>query len=190
MPPGSRIERPQKNSHYDEKESSDYMKSLRIAISLIFLAASIAAFAQSDAQKTFDQLKTLSGQWTGKVNGKDFKVNFRTTSNGSAVMSEILTEEEDMITMFHMDNGRVMATHYCAAGNQPRMVASGSPDGKTITFTFLDGTNIPNPKAGHMEHLVITISDADHHTEDWTFAKDGQEMKEHFDLARSKTTGL
>jgi hypothetical protein len=92
--------------------------------------------------------------------------------------------------MFHMDNDRVMATHYCMAGNQPRMVASGSPDGKTITFNFVDGTNIASPKAGHMNHLVITIADADHHTEDWTFVKDGVELKRHFDLARSKAAGL
>jgi len=166
------------------------MKSLRIATCLIFLLTTVAGFAQSDAQKTFDHLKTLNGHWEGKAsNGKDLKVDFRPTSGGSAVLSEILGEE-DMITMFHMDNDRVMATHYCMAGNQPRMVASASPDGKTITFNFLDGTNIASPKGGHMNHLVITIADADHHTEDWTFVKDGVELKQHFDLARAKGAGL
>jgi hypothetical protein len=166
------------------------MKSLRIAICLVFLLMTVAGFAQSDAQKTFDHLKTLNGHWEGKAsNGKDLKVDFRPTSGGSAVLSEILGEE-DMITMFHMDNDRVMATHYCMAGNQPRMVASASPDGKTITFNFVDGTNITSPKAGHMDHLVITIADADHHTEDWTFVKDGVELKRHFDLARAKGAGL
>jgi hypothetical protein len=166
------------------------MKSLRIATCLVFLLAAGAAFAQTDAQKTFDHLKTLNGHWEGKAsNGEDLKVDFRPTSGGSAILSEILGQE-DMITMFHMDNDRVMATHYCMAGNQPRMVASGSPDGKTITFNFVDGTNIASPKAGHMNHLVITIADADHHTEDWTFVKDGVELKRHFDLARSKAAGL
>jgi hypothetical protein len=85
-----------------------------------------------------------------------------------------------------MDNDRVLATHYCAAGNQPRMQANMSPDGKTITFTFVDGTNIAGPKAGHMDRLVITIPDANHHSEDWTFAQDGKEMKKHFELTRFK----
>lgn len=165
------------------------MKSLRIATALVFLLAAGAALAQSDAQKTFDHLKTLNGHWEGKANGKDLKVDFRPTAGGSAIMSEILGEE-DMITMFHVDNDRVMATHYCTAGNQPRMVASASSDGKTITFNFVDGTNIASPKAGHMDHLVITIADADHHTEDWTFVKDGKELKEHFDLARAKVAAL
>jgi hypothetical protein len=161
------------------------MKSLRLAVSLIFLLTTVAAFAQSDAQKTFDRVKSLNGTWEATVNNNPVKVVFRTTSGGSAVLSEI-TGQENMITMFHMDNDRVLATHYCAAGNQPRMQASMSPEGKTITFTFVDGTNIASPKAGHMDRLVITMPDADHHSEDWTFAQDGKEMKEHFELTRVK----
>src|SRR5215469_14720710 len=162
------------------------MKPIRTALCLVLAGATATvAFAQSDAKKTFAQLKTLSGNWEGKANdGKDLKVTFRTTSGGSALMSEIVGDE-DMITMFHMDNDRVLATHYCGAGNQPRMQASTSPDGKTITFTFVDATNLATPKAGHMNSLVITMPDADHHSEDWTFAADGKEMKEHFDLTRA-----
>jgi hypothetical protein len=161
------------------------MKSRWIAFFVLLSAiTSTTAFAQSDARKTFDQLKTLSGNWEGKAsNGKDLKVVFRSTSGGSALMSEILGDE-DMITMFHMDNDRVLATHYCGAGNQPRMQASTSPDGKTITFTFVDATNLTTPKTGHMHSLVITIPDAEHHSEDWTFTANGKEMKEHFDLTR------
>src|SRR6201984_3010022 len=160
------------------------MKSLRLAAAVAFLLTTVTAFAQSDAQKTFDRLKSLDGTWEAKVNNNPVKVVFRTTSGGSAVLSEI-TGEENMITMFHMDNNRVLATHYCGAGNQPRMQASMSPDGKTITFTFVDATNLATRKSGHMNTLVITMPDADHHSEDWTFAADGKEMKEHFDLTRA-----
>ena len=63
------------------------------------------------------------------------------------------------------------------------MLASVSPDGKTITFTFFDGTNIA-PGAGHMQRMVLTMLDDNHHTEDWTFVDHGKEMKEFFDLRR------
>jgi hypothetical protein len=63
------------------------------------------------------------------------------------------------------------------------MQASVSPDGKTISFTFFDGTNIA-PDAGHMQSMVLTMLDNNHHTEDWTFAAQGKEMKEFFDLRR------
>jgi hypothetical protein len=166
------------------------MKSLRVAVFLPFLLAVTAAFAQSHAKSIFEHLKSLNGNWEGKANDSNpVKVTFRPTGGGSAIMSEIVGEE-DMISMFHLDNDRVLMTHYCATGNQPRMQASMSPDGKTITFTFVDATNLAGPKAGHMDRLVITIADADHHSEDWTFVQDGKETKEHFDLARAKTASM
>lgn len=165
------------------------MKSLRIAVSAMLLIAATAALAQTDAKSTFERLQALNGSWEGKNSqGEPLKVSFRATSGGTAILSEITGKGEDMVTMFHMDNGRVLATHYCGAGNQPRMQASMSPDGKTITFTFVDATNLATPKAGHMNHLVITIPDSEHHTEEWTFAVDGKEMKEHFELTRAKAS--
>src|SRR5947209_17758675 len=41
------------------------MRSIRLLLLLMML--STAAFAQSDAQKTFEKLKALSGTWEGKV---------------------------------------------------------------------------------------------------------------------------
>ena len=164
------------------------MKSLRIAASILLLLATTAAVAQTDAKATFERLKTLDGNWEGKTsNGTPFKISFRTISGGSALLSEI-SGEENMVTMFHVDNDRVLATHYCAAGNQPRMQASMSPDGKTITFSFIDATNMATPKAGHMDHLVITIPDAEHHSEEWTFLQDGKAMKEQFTMTRAKAS--
>jgi hypothetical protein len=91
-----------------------------------------------------------------------------------------------MISMFHLDGpNRLIITHYCTAGNQPRMLATSSPDGKTFTFEFLDATNLAAPDSGHMKSVVFTIVDASHHTEDWTYAAaPGKEMKQFFDLHR------
>jgi len=101
-------------------------------------------------------------------------------------MSEILGQgPEDMITMFHLDGpNRLLMTHYCGAGNQPRMQGSLSPDGKTITFNFVDATNLASPDAGHMQRVVLTLLDENHHTEEWTFLDHGKETKEVFDLRR------
>jgi hypothetical protein len=165
------------------------MKSIRIAISLLLLVTATAALSQTTAQKSFDQLKSLTGSWEGKTSdGKPVQVSFRDTAAGSALMSEIHGHgPENMISMFHLDGpNRLLLTHYCGAGNQPRMTASASPDGKTISFTFLDATNLASPDAGHMQSVVIAMLDANHHTEDWTFTDHGKEMKEFFDLHRSE----
>src|SRR5215470_13465360 len=128
------------------------MKSLRCTLALLLLFGATIVSAQSDAKKAFDQMKTLTGTWEGKTSsGQTGQVIYRTTSNGSALMSEIKSGPEDMITMFHMDGDRLLMTHYCGAGNQPRMKATLSPDGKTVTFTFVDATNFASSDAGHMD---------------------------------------
>jgi len=154
----------------------------RILIAVLTMAA--AAVAQTDAQKAFTTIKSLPGTWEGNTPMGPVKVTFKTTSGGSAVMSEILGKE-DMITMFNLDGpGRLLMTHYCAAGNEPRMEASVSPDGKVITFNYVDATNLASPDAPHMHKMVLTLIDENHHTEEWTFVDHGKEHKELFDLRR------
>jgi len=163
------------------------MKMLPARSAALVLLLTTLALAAPDGSKAFDKLRSLEGSWSGKTpDGHTVQISNRVTSGGSVLMSEI-TGHEDMITMFYMDGGRLLLTHYCAAGNQPRMVASMSPDGKTITFDFLDATNLLPSQGGHMERVVFTLIDQDHHTEDWQFAgNDGQKQHERFDLQRQK----
>jgi hypothetical protein len=113
----------------------------------------------------------------------------RVTSMGNTVMHEMKSSErpDDPISMFHLDGDRLMMTHYCDAGNQPRMAGTVSPDGKAITFDFLNATNLLSSQGGHMQHVVFTLIDSDHHTELWEFAMaDGKKMGGLLDLHRSK----
>lgn len=159
------------------------LTSTRILVAALALAAA-SACAQSDAQKAFTTIKALPGNWVGDTQMGPVQVNFKVTAGGSAVMSEILGKE-DMISMFNLDGpGRLLMTHYCAAGNEPRMEASVSPDGKVITFNYVDATNLATPDAGHMLKMVLTVIDDNHHTEEWTFVDHGKEHKELFDLHR------
>ena len=156
-----------------------------VAIFVIVLSAGFV-LAQSDAHKSFDMLKGMEGNWAGKNNqGQPVQVSFRMTAGGSALMSEIHGQgPENMITMFHMDCDRLVMTHYCGAGNQPRMKVISS-DAKSVSFEFFDGTNI-GPGEGHMQHVTFTQPDSDHHVEEWVFVDHGKEMKEVFTLARVK----
>ncbi|HZQ67733.1 MAG TPA: hypothetical protein VFA68_04365 [Terriglobales bacterium] len=157
------------------------MKRYIVACAVVLAATS--ALAQSSAQSSFDKLKALAGTWTQKGrDGMSGEVTYRVVSGGSAVMADM--SEHSMVSMFAMDGSRLLMTHYCGAGNQPRMVGTLSPDGKTLTFDFLDATNLDSPQAGHMHHAVFTFVDANHYTEDWTFAKNGQNQVEHMELQR------
>ncbi len=149
---------------------------------------------KSDARRTFDTMKTLAGSWVGQMTtvpkeamagGALAQISLRVTSRGNAVMHEIaLTGLPDApITMFYLDGDRLLLTHYCDAGNRPRMTGTISPDGKTMAFAFLDVTG--GTQKGHMHHAVITMIDDDHHTEDWTYMMPGDKpVQAHFDLQR------
>ncbi len=174
------------------------MKVMRVLFSGVLIAASAVALGQSDGQKSFDQMKTLAGTWQGKVTttptegmmkmqGMVLNVSLRTTSSGNAIMHEVKAGgmKDDPITMLYLDGDRLLLTHYCDAGNRPRMVAKSSADGKTVEFDFLD---LAGPtEHGHMDHAVFTFVDADHHTEDWTYMMPGDKpVKAHFELERVK----
>ena len=157
-----------------------------VAVTLIIVLCASFVVADSDAHKSFDLLKGMEGNWEGKSShGQSVQVSFRMTAGGSALLSEIHGNgPENMITMFHMDGDRLLMTHYCGAGNQPRMKVIAS-DPKSVSFEFLDGTNI-GPGDGHMQHVTFTEADADHHVEVWSFLDHGKEVKMVFTLARVK----
>src|SRR5436853_4221467 len=158
------------------------MKSLRFMLSVVLVSLSTVAFAQSDAQKSFDKLKTLAGSWEGHVatlpqepaiEGKLMQVSFRVTSMGHTLMHEMTGagRPDDPITMFYVDGDRLLLTHYCDAGNRPRMVGKISPDGKTVEFDFLDVSG--STQRGMMNHMLFTMIDANHHSEAATYILPG-----------------
>ena len=171
------------------------MKNLKLAtIVAIFLVLGAGQGSNLAAQSTpanagFARLKSLTGQWEGMTNegGKDFSVttSFRVVSDGSALLNDLMRgTPHEMITMFHVDGGNLMATHYCAAHNQPRFVLAPSANSKVIDFEFKDATNLASPAAPHMVRVKFTIVNANHHIEDWTFLANGQKTTRRFDFYR------
>src|SRR5207253_1112599 len=85
------------------------MRSLRFVLAFALMSLSTAAFAQSDmhksdavqnsdAQKSFDQLKTLAGTWRGSVkatppdpeiDNAKLEITLRVTSRGNALVHEM-----------------------------------------------------------------------------------------------------
>lgn len=172
------------------------MKYIRLLLPVVvLLLVCNVAFAQTDAQKTFDKLKTITGSWEGtvttipptsEVDGKHMQVTFRVTSMGNAILHEMKMEgrQDDPITMLYLDGDRLMLTHYCDAGNRPRMTGKLTGDGKTVDFEFLDVAG--STDYGHMHHAVFTVIDANHHSEEWTFMVGDKPVHARFDLQRAK----
>jgi hypothetical protein len=171
---------------------------------LIALVAGACAFPVASAQEQpgmkmsvvaqtpeWQKLRALVGEWEGvtEFDGKRMPVHveMRMTGDGSTVMHvQGKGTPYEMVTMFHPDGDRLLATHYCAAHNQPRMALVKGAAPNQMTFEFVDGTNI-RPGDGYMKRLVITTKDADHHDEAWTSIAGGKETPPHvFSYSRKK----
>jgi hypothetical protein len=158
--------------------------------------------APSAAQQSFDKMKTLAGTWKGTVTVDPKQENFgttamqitmRVTSRGNALVHEMQeagtpldpTKYDHPVTMLYVDGDKLLLTHYCDAGNRPRMTGKLSPDGKKVEFDFVDlsGGNA----YGHMYHAVFTAIDDSHHIEDWTYmGPDNKPVIAHMDLQRER----
>jgi hypothetical protein len=82
--------------------------------------------------------------------------------------------DHEMLTVYHMDGADLVATHYCAAGNQPRFKLAQpveSPD--LLHFAFNGGSNM-KPGDGHIHEGSLRFVDADHVEAEWEFWKDGE----------------
>lgn len=163
---------------------------LVVLAGLALAVSGLQAAAPTSKTDAFDTLKTLAGRWEGNgMNGKPVKITYTVTAGGSAVMEQIGDPGDDhsMVTIYHKDGDKLMMTHFCAAGNQPRMRAAGmSADGKSISFSFVDATNLAKPSDGHMVKLVLSIHDAEHLTQEWTFRANGKDDISVFSLTRAQ----
>lgn len=157
------------------------MKKIALVLGVVLAAAAWAAAdaPQKDVAQAYEKFKSLEGRWEGtNAAGKKTAQVYEVVSGGKAVLERNLEEDADhsnMITMFHLDSGRLLLTHYCAAGNQPRMrLDSYDPATQTLVFEFQDATNLASPNAGHMHRAVYKFPDRDRFVTEWTYWRDGK----------------
>jgi hypothetical protein len=148
------------------------------------------AAAGAAAPSKLDLIKKLSGDWVevgqdGKPTGKVIST-YRVTAGGSAVEETLMAgTDHEMVTVYHMDGDVLMLTHYCVAGNQPRMKAEKQTDPHKLVFHCAGATNMKSENDQHMHQATIVWKDDDHIHSEWEMVKDGKNvMTASFDLAR------
>jgi hypothetical protein len=132
---------------------------------------------RSPAQLAFEELCALRGTWEGKSSaGWTARIELELIARGSVLLERSNFEAhrgETMLTLFHKDGPDLVMTHYCVAGNQPRLVASEvAPD--RLRFTFRDATNLASRDQGHMDEAVIRLEGPDAFSSQWSFYQAGK----------------
>jgi hypothetical protein len=137
-------------------------------------------FQTNDGRAAFAVLRQLAGTWkltdpkTQRAAG--LRISYRMISGDSALVETFRhTDGEPTETIYHLDGDRLMATHYCAQGNQPRLRLT-SFDGKgTLEFRFFDATNLAKDSDSHMIRMKFQILDGTHMSKEEIYSEDAKE---------------
>jgi hypothetical protein len=146
---------------------------------LILLASSLALTAAAAEPITprgaFAQLQTLVGEWEGKTEkGRVLKVSYRLTANNSVLVETwTLGPQRESLTLYHMDNENLIATHYCPIGNQPRLRFKEGGSASVFVFEFVSATNLPKPEAAHQHRFEMELLEANSLARSETYLENG-----------------
>ena len=124
------------------------------------------------SQAMFEKMKNLVGiwegtyEWTGVMEASGtLKVQYYLSGMGSALIENILSDDGvvTMTSVYHLDHDKLRATHYCAANNQPRLIAKDIENSKKVTFEFVDITNLTSIDMGHVNGITLELMGPEQH---------------------------
>jgi hypothetical protein len=141
------------------------------AVVLVLLPLSPAGQGAQAAAAAFERLKALEGSWVdpdGAFGPKGaIAATYRVTGGGTTVVETFpVGSKEEMVTVYHKDGDDLVLTHYCSAGNQPRMRARTFA-GNVLAFEFDGGTNIDPKVTSHMHAAKIEFLGPDEIRSTW-----------------------
>lgn len=160
------------------------MRNGLLVAGVFLLAPGLAVFA-GDQAGVMEKLAALEGDWVLlDEDGRETDVvgsTFRLTAGGSALVETMFPNSPDgheMVNMYHADGDRVLMTHYCAAGNQPRLVVETTEDENRLRLSFESITNLAAPEATYMSQAEYVFHGDDRLTTRWRSMADGKLMEE------------
>jgi hypothetical protein len=129
----------------------------------------------------FERLKGLAGTWQGLtvMQGKQepVKVEYRVTSAGSTLVETMFPgTPNEMISVYHDQDGKPGMTHYCAMKNRPNLAMHAS-NASRIHFKFSGSDSVNPEKDAHMHELTIHFIDKDTIEQDWVMYRDGKAVE-------------
>jgi len=145
------------------------------------------------AASAFGTLKSLQGEWIDVDGAFGMKgkvaVTYRVSGGGSAIVETLFAgTPHEMVTVYTREGNDLVLTHYCSAGNQPRMRAR-TTDGRVVVFEFDGGANLDPAKDGHMHAGRIEFVSADRVKAEWIGWDKGAPSPHNprFDLERKRS---
>lgn len=167
------------------------MSKIPITGSILLCWAAAVAGEGMSPKAALERLKGLEGKWEGHVttaDGPRGSVEYRVTSGGNTVMEFLFPgSDHEMVSVFYLDGGELVAKHYCVMGNQPEMKLDRSSSSENeLHFVFSGGTNLDPNKDPHIHSGKIAIRGERLENEWDVFSNGKKEGANRFFLSRAK----
>ncbi|QAY75106.1 hypothetical protein [Sphingosinicella sp. BN140058] len=131
-------------------------------------------------------LRALVGEWRGESSaGRTLRISYRLIANDTVLVESWRSPSgRETMTVYHQDGSDLVATHYCAQGNQPRLRLGADRRDHRWHFFFRDATNLSTPRASHLHEFWIEPLDAGTMRRSETYTADGERSEESAVLKR------
>lgn len=170
----------------------------RTVLTIALLSATLAAApARADAPAdaaVYDRIKSLAGSWSGRMedplSGPPVTVRYEVVSGGKAVIEyQNPGQSFEMVTVYFLADGKLHATHYCGAGNQPAYKIGRDSTDELLKLEFAGGTGFDPAHDGHVHQGEIRFIAPDRIEHRWFhFVGPKEQGATHWFLERQPAT--
>ena len=145
-----------------------------LSVALLFgglMLGSARADTPADAA-VYERIKSLAGSWSGRMedplSGPPVAVRYEVVSGGKAVIEyQNPGKSFEMVTVYYLADGKLRATHYCGAGNQPAYKLGDDSTADLLELEFDGGTGFDPKHDGHVHQGEIRFIAADRIEHRW-----------------------
>ena len=151
------------------------MKTRTMFSAIAFGPMLLSAETRLPAADAFKQLTSLVGTWEGRFpDGRAHTVSYRLTAGGSVLVETwTLGPSRESMTLYSIDGGDLIATHYCPQGNQPRLRLVAANDPTRLSFELVDGGNLRVPGKSHQHAFWLKVDGPSAFTRSETYVDNG-----------------
>jgi len=143
-----------------------------LAVASVAFATSLPAAEVPDDKAIYDRIVSLAGDWSGHMedplSGPAVSVRYETVSGGKAVIEhQAPSGSLPVVTVYFLADGKLRATQYSPAGNQPAYKRGSGSNAELLELAFDGGTGFDPEHDGHVHKGEIRFVSAGRIEQRW-----------------------
>ncbi len=148
-----------------------YLRTFLAAAAVAFACGALAADVPDD-KAIYDRIMSLAGDWTGHMedplSGPEVSLRYETVSGGKAVIEhQAPSGSLPAVTVYFLADGKLRATQYSPAGNQPAYSRGDGTTAELLELAFDGGTGFDPDHDGHVRKGEIRFVSPDRIEQRW-----------------------